>query len=81
MVLGQVRTRITIATVSSLVLTCSKFKFCFAVHDTVYEYEFTMFSVLCLYLVLSCSKFNVLCLLSHNGVSQVLHFGFLLIDW
>ncbi len=53
----------------------------FAVHDTVYEYEFTMFSVLRLRLVSLCSKFSVLCLLSHKGVSQVLHFGFPIIDW
>ncbi len=55
--------------------------FSFVVHDTVYEYDFTMFSVLRLHLVLSCSKFSVLCLLSHAGVSQVLHFGFPIIDW
>ncbi len=49
----------------------SKFGFCFAVHDTVYEDEFTIFSVLRLYLVLLYSKFSVLCWLSHAGVSQV----------
>ncbi len=60
---------------------CSKFMFCFAVHSTVYEYEFTMFSVLHLHLVSSYSRFSVLRLLSHAGVSQVLHFGFPMIDW
>jgi hypothetical protein len=43
---------------------CSKFRFCFVVHDTVYEYEFTMFSVLRLHLVLSL----VFCVCCHTQV-------------
>jgi hypothetical protein len=49
--------------------------------DKVYDHKFTMFTVLRLNLVSSCSKFSVLCLLSHKGVSQVLHFGFPIVDW
>jgi hypothetical protein len=60
---------------------CFKFKFFFAVHDTVYKYEFTMFSVLRLCSVTMCSKFIVLSSLSHKGVSQVLNFGFPIINW
>jgi hypothetical protein len=56
-------------------------KLCLAVHGLVYKYEFTMFNSLRLHLVSSCSKFSVLCLLSHKGVNQVLHFGFPIIDW
>ncbi len=53
---------------------------CFAVHETVYEHEFAMFGVLRLHLVSFCSKFSNLCLQLHKGGSQVLHFGFPIID-
>ncbi len=58
-----------------------KFELCFAVHSSVYEYESTMFSVLRLHLVLFGSMFSVSRLLLHEGMSQVLHFGFPIINW
>ncbi len=60
-VLGPVRSCIIMTPVLSLVcyeVFCFKFKFCFAVRDTAYEYEFTMFSVLRLHFDL-CLVFGV----------------------